>query len=250
MDNVERIDEMRKINFNLDKRLNDYNKNVTELRNQLESGNLDPREFQKSMEHLIKRRMEIAEQVGRYDQLATRGEDGIGGPSQTGQVARAKTMMDGPLADLRLDADKQKIFDQYLGQALQSHDVIDEYTDELRDRQEDAARRDKHAAGANNAPPDELKNRDTEDYFKNDVKVKGDERALVEYDRIKQELSDRLAPKPPVAETHEKTTLNSPFSGCFADRCCGQSGREGTKNRPAQFARCKWVITGNNGLCQ
>jgi len=60
MDNVERIDEMRKINFNLDKRLNDYNKNVTELKNQLESGNLDPREFQKSMEHLIKRRMEIA----------------------------------------------------------------------------------------------------------------------------------------------------------------------------------------------
>lgn len=204
MDNIERINEMRKINFNLDKRLDDYNKNVTDLRNQLESGNLDPREFQKSMERMIERRMEIAEQVGRYDQLATKGADEIGGPSQTGQVARAKTMLDGPLADFPLDADKQKLFDQYLGQALQSHDVIDEYTDEIRDRQEDTARRDKHAAGAENAPTG-VRNREAEDYFKNDIKVKGDERAIAEYDRIKQQLADRLAPKPPVAEaTHSQ----------------------------------------------
>jgi len=85
--------------------------------------------------------------------------------------------------------------------------VIDEYADELRDRQADAARRDKHAVSSNNAPPDELKH-DAEDFFKNDVKVKGDERALVEYDRIKQELADRLAPKPPVAETHVEETHN------------------------------------------
>jgi hypothetical protein len=208
MDDIDRINEMRKINYNLDDRLDDYNKNVTELKNQLESGNINARDFQKSLEHLIEKRLRIAEQLGRYDQLATKGEDKIGGPSQTGQVARARTLLQGGLVDFSMDADRQKLFDGYLKLSLESKGVINAYSDELKELSENTEKRDKYSAGSDGAVTG-VRNRDAEKYFERDIKVKGDQRAVSEYKSILQALLDRSQPQPAPAVLHEAGHTNT-----------------------------------------